>query len=255
MDNDNSAVDNFLQDLSNKDGDSVLDSDKSQNLFNDQEEREEKQVEEVVEEKPLPFHKDPKVQKFIEKELEKRLEEFKQIPQQITREDKQEVDKLTQAWTELVGNDDPAKLRVLEAIKETFKEAEERGARKALEELDNRQNAKIQAEQQAERELQEGFEAIEDTFNVDLSNQKLRNSFIEFVERVAPKKNGEIVAYPDFVETFKTFQELHKPQPNLRAREIASRSVSHSGDAPENQQNRDYSWKGVDEAFSKLFGK
>jgi hypothetical protein len=80
--------------------------------------------EEVVEEeaKPLPFHKDPKVQKFIDKQVEKRLENFKQVE---TPKEAQGDDDVTDVLTRLIGNDTPEKLSMLKDFKNVLEKVKD----------------------------------------------------------------------------------------------------------------------------------
>lgn len=258
MENDktNSAVDEFLGDLKNNDGDEVFEA-ASENPFDEVIESKEEIIEKP-EDKPVPFNKDPKVLKFIEKEVAKKLADF--TPQRETKQEFVENagDEIDEVLTRIIGNDTPEKVSAIKDFKKILIAREEAGAEKALRELDNRQQAEIQAEQEAEQELEAGFESIEDTFNVDITSntpqaRKTRKEFIEFIEKIAPKdENGEIRDYPDFEETFKLFQEKNKPQPNYRARDIASRGMTRTSDASNMPVERDYSWNGVERFFSKL---
>lgn len=250
----NNAVDEFLGDLKNNDGDGVFEASK-ENPFENENIAQEEVVQEEVKEKPIPFHKDPKVLKFIEKEVEKRANAFK--PQ--TEEQKFVGDDIDDVLTRIIGNDTPEKVSAIKDFRKVLLEREERGAERALSQLDQRRQAEIQEENDARAELEEGFETIESTFNVDLSSKtpqarKTRNDFIEFIQRIAPKdENGEVSDYPDFEETFKLFQERKKPELNTRNRELASRGMARSGETSTTPKDRDFSWKGVEKAISGMF--
>lgn len=106
----------------------------------------------------------------------------------------------------------------------------------ALREIEARTESERQAEIEAQNEVYDAIDDIEDTFNIDLTSgkpsaNKLRNDFIDFVKRVAPKDStGEIISYPDWKETFALFKERNeKPAPsNDRAKDIANRSISNA---------------------------
>lgn len=236
MENEKSAVDEFLGNLDETQNDPFK---VGENLFEGKEQKTEEPVIEPKVEKPLPFNKDPKVLKFIEKEIDKRTKSTKT---EITPIDPQTDDEITTVLTRIIGNDTPEKISALKDFRRVLGGLEERGAQRALKELQSRESemkeAQEEAESEAQQELESGFENIESEFNVDLTSNtpqaiKARNEFVDFIKLVAPKdENGDIKDYPDLVETFKLHQGIKKAntQPS-RAKELASRSMQRSGGA------------------------
>ena len=118
------------------------------------------------------------------------------------------------------------------------------------------EEAKTQADTKAQEELETYFEEIEEEYNVDLSSNSaaskaLRSQFIEYVRKIAPKdENGEVAAFPDLVASFEEFQEKNK-RPASRAKELASRGMTRSGDAS-GQTVSGKSWRDVERYFDKL---
>lgn len=248
MENDKTAVESFLGELDNKD----------QDIFNqDSKILDDTTVtpkEEVVEEvKPLPFNKDPKVQKFIEKEISKRLAEFKpEAPAEKTPA----VD--DDYYVRLIGNDTPEKVAMIkEAIardERMLQQAEER----AFNRLSQREQEEVMADKQAEEELENAFDAIEENYDVDITSNnpqavKTRQEFVSFVEKIAPKdRNGDIVDYPDMQSSWETFQEMKKSTATpSRAKELANRSMAKSTETT-NQAPERMNWNKVDEFMDKL---
>lgn len=219
----------------------------------------EEPVEEVVEEeKSLPFHKDPKVQKFIEKEISKRLASVPPTEVERFNEETNEADEIL---TRIIGNDTPEKIRAIKDFKGYLGSLEEKGAQRALQQLQYEQQREVEQDRQAEDELSDGFDNIEQTFNVDLSSnapiaRKMRNEFIDFITRVSPKdEDGQVQSFPDLEETFTLFQELNKKtQVPSRAKELASRSMARSSEASSAPVAGDKSWRAVDKLFGKLSG-
>lgn len=262
MPNNKSAVDEFLEDVNGKatpEADNDFGFPNPENMdgqlfegVKPQEKEEEEEEEEPK--KPLPFNKDPKVLKFIEKEVAKRLDNFKpEVPEMVTEERGDEIEDIL---TRIIGNDTPEKVSAVRDFKKVLIERENKGAEKAIAEWENRRQSELREEQEATAQLEAGLESIEETFNVDLtSNRKMRTEFLDFVEKIAPKDaNGDVIDYPDFEETFRVFKEMKKPQPNLRAREIASRGLERTTEAKP-QQPQDYSWRGVEKMLNELFNK
>lgn len=215
--------------------------------------------EEAAAEKPLPFHKDPKVQRYIEKEIAKKLGDIK--PEATKQEVKDEIEEVL---VRLIGNDTPEKVAAVRDFKRVLSGIEEKGAERAISRLREQEEeaARIEAEQEAAavEAIDEGFENIESSYNIDLSSntaqaKKLRSEFIDFVKKVSPKdEDGEPTALPDLVETFGLFQQMNKAgKPvNSKAKEIASRSLARSTDASNAPQTEGKSWRDVDRIFSKL---
>lgn len=214
--------------------------------------------EEVKEDKPLPFHKDPKVQRYVEKQIEKALKDIK--PNETQQFIKETTDEMDSVLERIIGNDTPEKIAASKDLKRVLLGLEEKGAQKALKQIQEQQAREKEAEVEAERELEQGFENIEETYNVDLSSnsplaKKTRNDFVEFIRKVAPKDaQGDIIAYPDFDSTFELFQETRKKPDNSRAKELSNRSMARSGDASNVPQKRDITSRGID-AWIESLGK
>lgn len=232
MENDKTELEKFMGDLASNRNDPL--DNKVDDPFNHLEKKEEEEVIEDKEEKPLPFNKDPKIQKFIEKEISKRLENFKVEPEK-TGTDEAENDDF---YVRLIGNDTPEKVAMIRE----YKAREERLISQAEERAFNRLSAKeqeaIEADKEAEEELENAFDNIEENFGVDITSnapiaKKTRQEFVSFVEKIAPKDhNGDIVDYPDMQSAWETFSEMKKATSTpSRAKELASRSMQRSSEA------------------------
>ena len=255
MDNNKSAVEAFLGDLGgNKETNPFEEN--QENPF-EQEVAPKEEVKEVVEEKPLPFNKDPKVLRFIEKELDKRSKERGSEDKPITKEVPQVDDDY---YVRLIGNDTPEKVAMIkESIardERMLSQAEER----AFNRLSRVEQEKIMADKQAEEELENAFANIEETFDVDLTSnnsiaKKTRQEFVSFVEKIAPKdRNGDIVDYPDMASAWETFSELKKSTATpSRAKELANRSLTRSAETTTKPEAK-VGWDSAD-AFIESFGK
>lgn len=249
-------LDSFLEGIDNEPKD-VLEE-KIEDPFKQEEVKDE--VEE--EEKPLPFHKDPKVQKFIDKEISKRMAEKPTETERFVKEatTTDEQDEILASLTEIVGNDTPQKVAAVNRLRKALASEKQQSVDEAIQKLQTisqqEQEAESRVEQEAEEELDQGFESIQDQFGVDLyapANKKTKDDFIDFVIRVAPKdKNGEVVEYPDFQETYKLFKDTRKT--NSRAKELSNRSMTRSNEASSVPATGDKSWKAVDKMFSNLKG-
>lgn len=219
-----------------------------------QETPQEEAVTENKVEKPLPFNKDPKVQKFIDKEIEKRLKDFKVEPtKEVTKVD-------DDYYVRLIGNDTPEKVAMIKESQARDERMLQQAEERAFNRLSQKEQEAVKAEKEAEAELENAFDNIEETYDVDISStnpiaKKTRQDFVTFIERIAPKNSrGEIVDYPDMTSAWETFQEVQKAtkQPS-RAKELASRSMARSAETTVEQIKRP-SWDSVD-AFIESLGK
>lgn len=250
------AVDDFLGGLKNDGQEDPL-KPQDDPFVEKKEEVQEEVVEEVKEEKPLPFHKDPKVQRYIEKEISKRISD---VP--VREEKSQDLEKTyADILAPLVGTDTPEKMAVLNELNRALIEREEKMSSKAWERLQQEQQEEIQAEKEAEDTLMSGFEAIEEGHGIDITSsapqaRKLRSQFIDFVRKVAPKdEQGEITEFPDLEQTFEVFQSTRQTQPQAnRAKELASRS-SERGDSGGSEVIKErVSWDSFERLKDKLAG-
>ena len=256
-----SAVDKFLGELGSEGDKDPLDK-TPEDPFTKNEVVEEEPVED---EKPLPFHRDPKVQKFIDKQVEKRLEQFERSS---PREERQPVadDDTTDVLTRLIGNDTPEKLSMIKEFKNILERGTQRAKEEAIAELESRQERESENDREAEVELEDHFDNIEDSFDVDITSGEpeakkrgdgftfTRKEFVSFVEKIAPKdRYGEIVDYPDMTSAWETFSEIKRSTtPPSRAKELASRSMARSSSA---DVKPDISHLNFDNIMEHLSGK
>jgi hypothetical protein len=232
MDKDKTELDAFLGDLSNTSSEELK---QSEDVFDTKEET----VEEPEIEKPLPFNKDPKIQKYLEKR-EREMEERLKASIPTTREIQNEEDSfkdVIDSFTTVIGNDTPEKVSALNALKKSLSSLDQRASQKAIEQLESIRNEEVEADREAEDELENAFDNIEETFDVDITSnnpiaKKTRQEFVSFVEKIAPKdRNGDIVDYPDMNSAWETFSDIKKStaQPN-RAKDLASRGMRNSAE-------------------------
>ncbi len=247
MENEQSAVSKFLGETN----ENMFEQPKD-NMFGE-ETIETKQDEKVEDEKPLPFHKDPKVLKFIEKEVAKRTE--RQEPKETLKaEEEDEFKDVIESFTAIIGNDTPEKVRAINDLHKALIGSSKQAASLAEQKILEIKNREEEADRQAEEELENAFDEIEETYDVDLSkNHKLRSEFVSFVEKIAPKnRDGEIVDYPDMNSAWETFSEIKKStvQPS-RAKELASRGLQRSAETTV-KQDKNINWNAVDEYMDTL---
>lgn len=241
MPNERSAIDDFLNGVS-----------EPEDIFTEQSTEEPIEKEE---EKPLRFDKDPKVQKYIAKQVEKALKDKAPTAEETFKREVGDV-KVPESLVNLIGNDTPEKQKALKDFAETLSNLKGEARQEFLAEMKTQEAQKVEADRKAQDELNEYFDEIEEEYSVDLSSnsaaaRQLRSQFIEYVRKIAPKdKNGEVKEFPDLVASFEEFQEKNK-RPASRAKELASRGMTRSGDTS-NAPVTGKSWKDVERYLDKL---
>lgn len=200
---------------------------------------------------PLPFHKDPKVQRYIDKQVEKALKDRPSEERKFRQEVKDEID-LPPALVKLVGNDTEEKREALRDLAKHLDSLTDRAKDKFIEEVRQQEREQAAKDKAVLDELNAGFEAIEEQHGFDLhADKKQREAFLEYLKKISHKNaDGEIDAFPDIPAAWETFQERAKPTAS-RAKELASRGLTRSNDAS-TPAPQGRSWKDVERYFEKL---
>lgn len=191
---------------------------------------------EVPEEK-IPFHKvkdDPKFQRFLEKEIDKRMKDFQPSRTEQFSKQVQEENPYTSYAEKLMGTDTNENKTKSKILADTLLEIQSKAAESSYARFSEESKALRQQEIDSIDELQEGIDGIEDKFGVDLSSnsvaaKKTRNDFLDFLGRISPKdQNGEIKEYADMDYSFEEFSKRNKPELNTQAKQIVSRGMAAS---------------------------
>lgn len=193
---------------------------------------------EQKEEKRLPFSKDPKVQKYVQKEIRRAMEGIKQPETRQEKPSDDDTTSVVEAFTAIIGNDTPEKKTALASLERALGNVDQRASQKAVDQLKEIRQQELQEDREAEEALEDAFDEIEENYDVDLTSnniiaKKTRSEFVTYVERIAPKdRYGDIIDYPDMNAAWETFSELRKGnQAPSRAKELANRGMTRSSDA------------------------
>lgn len=262
MDKEKKALNEFLGEFSDEIEKNPFE-DENEDPFTKEEETAEESAVEEKEEK-LPYHQDPKLQKYLdkrEKEIESRIREsLGKETEKFTQETKSEDTEVKSVLEELIGNDTPQKVAMVKKFEGILLKGTERAKEEALKEIESRRQEEINQDIEADNELESAFEAIEEGYKVDITSnnplaKKTRQEFISYVEKIAPKdRNGDIKDYPDMGAAWEEFQEKKKAtqQPN-RAKELASRSMTRSSEVVQAKPVKRLQWDDADELIDGLF--
>lgn len=227
MEKETKVEDEFLAGL-----DKEIGIDQPDDSLNDLFPQEEEVKEEGKEEKPIAFHKDPKVQRFIEKQVEKRLKDVRPTVQETFKEEvSQNEPKFISSMEKIIGNDTPEKIQALADLKEEWKNLGSRAKQEAMESFKEAQREEVEREarevEEARDEIEEGLDDIESHYGIEL-NDRQKSAYKDFLLKIEPR--GGYVEYPDFVETFEVFKnhiKANRPS-NVQAKSLASKGMQQS---------------------------
>ena len=187
----------------------------------------EEEVAEVAEDasKRIPYFKDDKVQRFIQREIKKGLEGNKSSEQTFKEEVSQGEPKFISSLREVVGNDTPKKIEALDNLRDDWATMSKQAKQSAMKEILEAQQEAEQNEQaeleEAVDELDEGRDEIESHFGKPLT-EKQWDAYKDYLLDIEPK--GGYQEYPDFIKTFDYFKKLNS-RSNATAKTLASRSM------------------------------
>jgi len=218
---------------------------------------EEEEVKEVAEdaEKRIPYFKDEKVQKFIQKEIKKGLEGYKSSEQTFKEEVSQGEPKFISDLREVVGNDTPKKIEAMDNLRDSWSNLSKQARQNALNEILEAQQEAEENEQaelsEAVDELDEGRDEIESHFGKPLT-EKQWDAYKDYLLDIEPK--GGYQEYPDFIKTFDYFRKVNS-RSNATAKILASRSMERSAPASNQEAPKGNSWKDWEAEKEKLLNR
>lgn len=138
----------------------------------------------------------------------------------------------------IYGTDTPEAKEATEILKNTLKGLESSARKAALEDFKEIQRQEREAERKAAEELNNMLEELEDDYKVDLTgNTQARQNFLKLLEKMSPKdEHGQITQYADHHAVYEIFKTQSTQKPNTKAREIANRSMTQSGQSATGNQ-------------------
>lgn len=192
------------------------------------------EAEAEVQEEKIPFHKikeDPKFQRFLDKEIDKRMKDFQPARQEKIIQTATDDNKYLSYAERILGTDTEENKVKSQVLAQIFSEIENKATETSYNRFSEESKQARLEEQKALSDLQDGIDKIEESFGVDLSSstasaKKTRNDFLDFVGRISPKDEyGEIKEYPDLEEAFDIFKSTRKTETNTQAKQIVSRGM------------------------------
>ena len=140
----------------------------------------------------------------------------------------------------IYGTDSPEAEMATNLLKKAITGARDDAETRAYQRFVESQQSEQMAVQEAESELDNILEDIQDDYNVELSPSQQRQYF-ELLQQMSPKdRSGEVTSLADPYAVFDLFQEkLNKPRTDNRAKKLSSRSMTQSGTGKDTDFNED----------------
>jgi hypothetical protein len=173
-----------------------------------------------------------------EKEAERLRDEVSQLNEVVKR--LSEVDKFkAEAGDDpfkkveaIFGTDTPEKLAATNLLKEALQGVSQKTKSELQEELNQRSEQETEAQKEADSEVDQMLEQVEDDYGLDMSDDNVRKGYITLMEKMSRKyDDGNIKEFADPDAVAETYLELQKRQTSSKARELASRSMTRSGES------------------------
>jgi hypothetical protein len=131
----------------------------------------------------------------------------------------------------IFGTDTPEKLAATNLLKEAISGMSEKAKAEALREIDSRGEQESEAQKEADDEVDGFLEAAEDE-GLDIEDENTRKGLITLMERMSSKyDDGNVKEFADPEAVIETYKELQKRQGSNRAKELAGRSLTRSGES------------------------
>lgn len=142
-------------------------------------------------------------------------------------------DDIDQTVARIYGTNTPEAQEATRLLQEALKKGTEKAVNQALEKFEAKVQERDAELAKEEQTLDSFIETIEDEHNVDMTSntasaRKLRETYLDALERLSPKRNGEIVEYADPEATWE-YVESKLAKTSSRAKELGSRSMTRSG--------------------------
>jgi len=128
----------------------------------------------------------------------------------------------------IFGDEKPENKAASDILEKTLRKIREDAVKEAEDRFSSRQVSESKAVQDEEKNLDAIMEDVEDEYGIDMSNEAVRRGFLNALEKASPKdKDGDIIEFADPDYVAEKFVERRKS--NVRGKEIASRSMTPSG--------------------------
>ena len=244
MADNNSEVGNFLKELAGEQPESILDKPLDLGTPADEEAEKPAPVKRYeLDEDGYPKNRSGRRMRAQDEERANEIQQLNERVKQLSEVDrfKQEVgDDHLKKVEAIFGTDTPEKLAATNLLKEALQGMTERAKAETLREIGQEREVETKAQREADNEVDEMLDNVESDHGLDMSDDNVRSGFITLMEKMSPKySDGNIKEFADPDAVAEAYMALQKSGGSSRARELASRGMTRSGESqPSNlQQN------------------
>lgn len=140
----------------------------------------------------------------------------------------------------IYGTDSPEAQLATDLLKKAIIGAREEAKTQAVAEMKAERQRELADQRDADKELDNIVDEIEDEYGVTLTEPQER-AFFQLLEKMSPKdKDGEVIEFADPHSVWEVFQEKLKARPaDTRAKDMSSRSMTQSGSSKESTLQSD----------------
>lgn len=129
------------------------------------------------------------------------------------------------------GNYDPKRDQATKNLIMAFDKMKESAKKEFIAENENRSSEETQAQKEADGEVDAFLDMAEEE-GLDIENDSVRSGLVTLMERMSSKyKDGNIKEFADAEGVIEAFKEIQKRGGSSRARELADRSMTRSGES------------------------
>lgn len=235
MADNNSEVGNFLKELAGEQPESILDKPLDLGTPADEEAEKPAPVKRYeLDEDGYPKNRLGRRMRSQDEERANEIQQLNERVKQLSEVDrfKQEVgDDHLKKVEAIFGTDTPEKLAATNLLKEALQGMTERAKAETLKEIGQEREVETKAQREADNEVDEFLEMAADE-GLDIDNDNVRSGLITLMERMSKKyDDGNIKEFADNEGVIDAYKELQKRGGSSRARELADRSMTRSGES------------------------
>lgn len=130
------------------------------------------------------------------------------------------------------GKYDPRREQATRNLIAAFEDMKDSVKKEFLNEIQTRDSEAVQADREADNEVDNMLEQVEEDYHLDMRDNAVRTGFITLMEKMSPKyRDGNIKEFADADAVAEAYLELQKRGGSNRAKELADRSMTRSGES------------------------
>ena len=241
-----SEVGNFLKELAGEQPESILD--KPLNLGTDEEPEKETPVRKVeLDEDGYPKNRQGRRKREKDEQRDSEIQQLNERVKVLSESEKfkeevgDDYKKLLEPIFGTAGDDgkyDPRRELATKNLIAAFDMMKESSKKEVLSALESRNAEESNAQREADNEVDEMLDNVESDHGLDMSDNNVRSGFITLMEKMSPKySDGNIKEFADPDAVAEAYMALQKSGGSSRAKELASRGMTRSGESqPSNLQ-------------------